>query len=74
MSNLYQISKELDILAKEFLGINLTVDMQSMEEQYYNPKYKEYIAFCAGYKANKDPFSEFNDEDNGCDASEVDIY
>lgn len=38
-----------DILAKKWCGIKNSADMNSAEEKYYNPRYREYCAYVAGY-------------------------
>jgi hypothetical protein len=41
--------KLADEFAKEFLGIEKSVDMTDSDEAYYNPRYKEYIACVVGF-------------------------
>lgn len=49
MSQVETNLKEADRLAKELLGIKPHVDMSDPDEEYYNPHYKAYTSFVAGY-------------------------
>jgi hypothetical protein len=39
----------IDIIAKDFLGIKHSIDMESDEERYFNPLYRDYQNFVNGF-------------------------
>ena len=47
--NTVDVEKLADEFAKKFCGIKQTIDMNSFDEAYYNPKYREYIACVTGF-------------------------